>query len=76
MSKKISNLKDQLIVSASKNPKYIGKEVVVVGDKLHILSTKNLEVRKRLITSLVKRYPGITPVIAYIPKENTLILII
>lgn len=76
MNKKVSDLKDQLIVKASKNPKYKGKEVLIIGNKLYVISTKKTAMRRKLLLSLTKANPGSTPVIAYIPKEDTLILLI
>ncbi|MBI4999479.1 hypothetical protein HZB97_01765 [Candidatus Gottesmanbacteria bacterium] len=75
VGKRNISLEDKLIISASKNPKYQGREVVIVGNKMHILSTKNIQARVRLLTSLVKKCPGATPMVAYIPRENTLILV-
>lgn len=68
-------LEDKLILKASTDLKYKGKQVVVVNGKIHILTTKNRKKRAKLLTSLVKKYPTSTPTIAYIPKDNTLILI-
>lgn len=72
------NLKpeDKLILEASSNPKYKGKQVVVVEKEIHVLTTKSRKERVRLLTSLVKKYPTSTPTIAYIPRDNTLILIL
>lgn len=66
---------DQLIAEASKTPRYQGKHVVIAGGEIHILSTKSKTRRKRLLTSLVKKYPKLTPVITFVPKENALILL-
>lgn len=74
--KKTIKLEDKLILKASANPKYKGKQIVVVDKEIHILTTKNKKKRAKLITSLVKKYPTSTPIIAYIPKDNTLILIL
>jgi len=68
--------KDQLIISATKNPKLAGKEVIVIGEEIHLISTKSLSARKKMITELTKKHPGKVPVIAYIPKRDTLILIL
>lgn len=66
---------DKIFLKASMNPKYKGKQVIVVGDEIHVLSTRSKEARKKLITSLVEKYPEATPTITLIPKDNTLILI-
>lgn len=75
MKKKKYEKEDNLIARAYRKPKYRGKEVVTVNNEIHLLSTKNKEARVKLLTSLVKKYPGSTPMITLIPKENTLILI-
>lgn len=70
------NLKpeDKLILKASSNPKYKGRQIIVVGKEIHVLTTKNKNDRAKLLTSLVKKYPTSTPTIAYIPKDNTSLL--
>ena len=73
---KILSKEDQLILKASANPTYRGKQVVVVDNEIHILSTRNKKARTELITTLVKKYPKCIPMITLIPKENTLILIL
>lgn len=67
---------ERLIAEAYKNPKFKGKQIVVAGNEARILSTKNKKERIKLLTSLVKKYPQSIPTIAFIPKENTLILIL
>jgi len=62
-----------LIISASKNPELAGKEVIVIGDEMHLISTRSSSARKKMITELTKKYPGKVPVIAYIPKRDTLL---
>ena len=54
------------------NPKYKGKHIVVIGKKIFTARTGN-EANK-LLDKLEKQYPGETPAITYIPKEDTLIL--
>lgn len=73
-----NNLKpeDKLILKASADPKYKGRQIVVVGKEIHVLTTKNKKERAKLLTSLVRKYPTSTPTITYIPKDNTLILIL
>jgi len=63
-----------LISEAYKNPKYSGKHVVVIGDKIHARATG--PAKSRLLERLVKKYPEETPIVAYIPKEDTLILLL
>lgn len=75
MGKKLKP-EDKLILKASTNPKYKGKQVVVIDKEIYVLTTKNKRERAKLLTSLVKKHPTSTPTIAYIPKDNTLILIL
>lgn len=67
---------NQLIAKLSQDPQYEGKQVVVMGKEIHILSTKNKAQRAKLLISLVEKYPRQTPTIAFIPKQDTLILIL
>ncbi len=54
------------------NPAYFGKHVVVVDDHVSVATTGEEAVR---ILEDRKRYPGKKPILAYIPKEEALILI-
>jgi len=76
MRKNDKSIENQLLLKAYKNPKFQGKEVVIVGGKMHVLSMKSREARAKLLISLTKGYPQSIPMIALIPKENTLILLL
>lgn len=65
--------KDINIAAIYKNPKYQGKYVVAVGRKVY--SAKSGKAHSELLEKLIKRYPNQTPLVTYIPKEDTLILI-
>ena len=56
------------------NPAYFGKHVVVVDDKVSVATTGEEAVR--ILEDVRKRYPGKKPILAYIPKEEALILIV
>jgi hypothetical protein len=67
--------KEQLILAQiSNNPKYKGKQVIIVGDEVHILSTKSTSARSHLLTSLTKKYPSQNPLIIFEPKNSMLTL--
>lgn len=67
---------NQLLIETVQNPKYKGKQVVIVGNEIRILPTKSKITRVKLLTSLIKKYPQVSPLITYIPKEDTLILLV
>lgn len=74
MIKVKQDVKNQILLKAYKDPKFRGKEVVTISKELHILNTKNKSARTKLLTSLVNKYPRNVPIIAFIPKDDTLIL--
>lgn len=55
------------------NPKYRGRYVIVVGKEVY--STKSGRAHARLLERLMSEYPDEKPLVTYIPKEDTLILI-
>lgn len=73
MKKDISK-EEQLLAQISNNPKYKGKQVVVIGDEIHVLSKKNKATRAKLLISLVNKYPDRTPLITFVPKDSVLTL--
>lgn len=75
MQKNKLDIKNQLLLKAYKDPKLRGKEVVTIDKELHILNTKDKSARVKLLTSLVNKYPQSVPVITFIPKDDTLILL-
>lgn len=56
------------------NPAYFGKHVVVVDHEVYQANTGDEAVR--ILEEVRKKYPEKKPVLAYIPKEETLILFI
>jgi len=73
--KKSIRKEEQILAQISNNPKYKGKQVIIIGDEVHVLSTKSKNTRAMLLTSLVNKYPSKTPLITFVPKDNVLILI-
>jgi len=63
-----------LISQAFKNPKYAGKHIIVINGK--IFTTKTGMAQVKLLDKLVKKYPKQTPTILYVPKADTLILLV
>lgn len=55
------------------DPKYQGKYVVIVDKE--VFSTKSGQKHTEILEKLIKKYPEKTPLITYIPKEGTLILV-
>ena len=66
--------KKDLLNLAYSDPRYWGKHVVILGGK--IFSTKTGAASSKLLEKLVRKYPEETPLITYIPKAETLILLI
>lgn len=73
--KKNIRKEEQLLAQISNNPKYKGKQVLIIGDEVHVLSTKNKTARAKLLISLVNKYHNRTPLITFVPKDSVLILI-
>lgn len=64
--------KDRLFIRALLNPRYRGKHIVVIKGKIY--TAKNGKEASVLFDRLTKKYPGHIPTLAYIPKEDALIL--
>lgn len=56
------------------NPAYFGKHIVVLDNAVHVAITGDEAVR--ILEELRKQYPDKKPIIAYIPKDETLILMV
>lgn len=63
-----------LISEVYKNPKYGGKHVIIIGGKIHARKTGSA--KSKLLEKLVKKYPKEKPIVAYVPKEDALILLL
>jgi len=75
---KIKHLKknttlQNLLVKIYQNPKYKGKHVIIINDKIY--ATRTGKAKSILLEKLLKKYPDKTPTITYIPKVDTLILL-
>ena len=64
----------RLIASVYANPRYRGKRVVIIHGKVFPAPRGAMGFRQ--LKGLLKRYPGETPTIVYVPKAETLILIL
>lgn len=56
------------------NPAYFGKHVVLVNGEVFVATTGEEAVR--ILQEVRKKYPDKQPMLAYIPKEEALILIL
>ena len=61
-----------LITQVYANPRYRGKWLILIRGKVFRDPKGMAGVRK--LKTLLKRYPGETPTIVYVPKAETLIL--
>jgi len=66
------SLDESILRKVNKDPKYSGKHVIIIGGKVYTANSGKKHAK--LIMKLVKEYPKETPLVAYIPKEDTLIL--
>ena len=55
-----------------KNPRYRGKHVILAAGKIY--TAKTGEGAAEILKKLEKKYPDITPEVAYLPKARSLIL--
>lgn len=54
-----------------KNPHYRGKHVILAAGRLY--TTKTGEGAAEILARIRKKYPKVTPEIAYLPKAHSLI---
>lgn len=73
LAKKKKDRIDQLLAEVYQSSRYAGKQVIIVGGKVH--ATKTGVAASQMLERLLKKYPDEVPNITYIPKEDTLILI-
>ena len=69
-----SKSKESLIAKVYANPRYRGKRVIIIHGKAFPSPGGVTGFRK--LKLLLKRYPRETPTIVYVPKAETLILIL
>lgn len=56
------------------NPHYKGKHIIIIGGKVY--ATKTGKAKTQLLHELLKKYPQDIPTITYIPKADSLILVL
>lgn len=56
------------------NPVYYGKHVVIIDDEVHVATTGEEAVK--ILEELREKHPNKQPVLSYIPKDETLILVL
>lgn len=60
------------MVDVFKNPRYRGKHIVLAAGRVY--TAKTGEGAAEILSNLRKKYPKITPEVAYLPKSHSLIL--
>lgn len=65
---------EKIIQRVLSEPSYKGKHIIMVNDK--IFTARSGEGAAKILKIIRKRYPGVTPAIAYIPDADTLILFV
>ena len=63
-----------LISRVYQKPAYQGKHIIIIGGRIY--ATKTGSAKTELLERLLKKYPKDTPVITYIPAEDSLILLV
>ena len=66
--------KQRLISKVYAEPRYGGKQVIIIHGQIFPTAGGTASFRK--LKSLLKRYPRETPTIVYVPKADTLILLL
>lgn len=64
--------KDRIFIKVLLNPKYRGKHIIMIKGKVYTAS--NGKEASSIFDRLTKEYPKEIPTLAYIPKEDALIL--
>lgn len=62
-----------LLFKIYQNPKYKGKHIIIMGNKIY--ATKTGKAKTQLLNELLIKYPDEIPTITYIPKVESLILV-
>jgi len=70
--KKNNPKQDKIMLKVLSNPKYKGKHVIVVADKIFTANTG--DGAGDILKSVRQQYPKETPAVTYIPDADTLIL--
>ena len=72
MRKKLSSKK--IIKKIFSTARYAGKHIIMIAGK--VFTAKTEKEASQLFKKLTQKYKGQTPIITYVPKEDTLILIL
>lgn len=73
MAKKYTTISKQNSLKALSSPKYRGKHLVMVKNK--IFTAKTGQEAAKIFREVIKEYPKEKPTITYVPKEGSLILL-
>ena len=65
-------LNNRLLSRAYRDPRYRGKQVMIIGGKIFSAGTEKQAVK--LFERLTRAYPRRSPLITYVPKADSLIL--
>ncbi len=65
---------DSLLRKVLRTPSYRGRHVILVHGKIYSASSR-AEMR-RLFDKAAKEFPGETPLLAYIPRADALVLVL
>ena len=68
-------VKEILIAKVYANPRYRGKQVILIHGKIFPTARRGTTGFKKL-QSLLQQYPDETPTVVYVPTAETLILIL
>lgn len=55
-----------------KNPRYRGKHIILAAGKIY--TAKTGDGAAEILKKIRRKYPNVTPEVAYLPKSRTLIL--
>lgn len=76
MNKQVKSSNETVVdklLSGTAGEKYQGKQVVVIGGKIHILPEDDRE-SAEMVDQLEHKYPGQTPHLVFVPRPETYIL--
>jgi hypothetical protein len=54
------------------NPRYVGKHIIIIAGR--VFTAKTGREASQLFNKLIRKHPGKTPSLTYIPKAESLIL--
>jgi len=60
------------MIDIFKNPRYRGKHVILAAGKIY--TAKTGDGAAEILKKIRKKYPDVTPEVAYLPKAHSLIL--